>query len=255
MGPLSARQPCGDAPEVRPAADRDAAWRDLAAEIAALVRARQGADRPAVLGLATGGTMVGLYRELARLHRAERLSFGRVVTFNLDEYCGLGPDHPQRLEAWMEREFFRHVDLPPEQRHFPAVEGDLERRSDAYERAIRAAGGVDLQLLGVGRNGHIAFNEPGSKADSRTRRVHLDPSTRADAAATFGGLEHVPSAAMTVGVATIRDARALRLLAFGAAKAEALGRLLRGPIGEDRPVSLLAGHPDLVVRADAAALR
>ncbi|QDU70040.1 glucosamine-6-phosphate deaminase [Engelhardtia mirabilis] len=255
MAPPSASDAPGNEPDLRPVARPEDAFRDLAREIADLVDDRTRSGGRAVLGLATGRTMVGLYRELARLHREEGLSFGRVVTFNLDEYCGLAPDHPERMAAAMDRELFDHLDQPPEQRHFPDVgEGDLERRCDAYERAIRAAGGLDLQLLGVGRNGHVAFNEPGSSADSRTRRVHLAPATRADAAATFGGLEAVPSAALTVGIATVKEARALRVLAFGAAKAAAVARLVAGPAGDDCPVSLLRGHGDLRLWADDAAL-
>ena len=255
MAPPSASDARASEPDLRPVARPEDAWRELAGEIAGLIRERARAGGRAVLGLATGRTMQGLYRELVRLHREEGLSFGRVETFNLDEYCGLAPTHPERMAAAMDRALFDHVDLPPEQRHFPDVgEGDLERRCDDYERAIRAAGGLDLQLLGIGRNGHVAFNEPGSSADSRTRRVHLDEATRADAAGTFGGLDDVPGAAVTVGIATVHEARALRVLAFGAAKAEALGRLLRGPAGSDRPVSFLRGHADLRVWADDPAL-
>lgn len=255
MTPPSASEPGPASTELRTVGSPAEAQAALAGEIASLIRAAGSAGPPVVLGLATGRTMVGLYRELVRLHRDEGLSFGRVVTFNLDEYCGLPGDHPERMAAFMEREFFARVDLPPEQRHFPAVEGpDLERRCDDYERAIRAAGGLDLQLVGVGRNGHVAFNEPGSRGDSRTRRVHLDRATREDAATTFGGLDAVPSAAVTMGVATVMAARAIRLLAFGAAKREALARLLEGPTGADRPVSFLRGHADLRIWADAAAL-
>jgi glucosamine-6-phosphate deaminase len=239
--------------------DRSEAVRALSDEIEQLVRAsRACSDRPPVLGLATGATMEPLYAELARRHREGGLSFGRVRAFALDEYCGLPPEHPHRMRRELDRTLLSGIDLPPEQVGLPDVDGgpsggSLEDRCMAYERAMRAAGGVDLQLLGVGVNGHVAFNEPGTAPDSVTRRVHLAAATREAAAARFGDLQRVPTSAITQGLATIGKARRLRLLAFGPAKAPAIAALARGVADRAWPVTLLLGHPDLEVWADAEA--
>jgi glucosamine-6-phosphate deaminase len=234
--------------------ERADAQREVAAEIAALVRARPAA----VLGLATGGTMVGVYAELVRLHRARELDFARVTTFNLDEYVGLPAGDPRSFSAFMQEHLFAHVNLAPERTHLPDVRppgGDIAAACVRYEAAIRAAGGIDLQLLGLGRNAHVAFNEPGAPADSRTRVVELAASTRQAAAEHCGGLERTPRSALTLGIATIREARRLRVLAFGAVKADAARAALQGPVGPDVPGSLLRGHADLRVWLDPAAAR
>jgi glucosamine-6-phosphate deaminase len=246
-------------PDVR-ILDAASAAREVAREIAELVRAKSARGERAVLGLATGKTPVGVYRELVRLHREEGLSFARVTTFNLDEFVGLGPHDPRSFRAWMQRELFAHVDLDPAQTHVPeGVAGasgaaTLDAECERYRAAIRAAGGVDFQLLGLGRNGHIAFNEPGSARDSRMRVVALAPTTRADLAGTFGALERVPSQGVTLGVADVLAARTIRLLAFGAAKREILARALSGPISPDVPASFLREHGATrwIVDADAA---
>jgi glucosamine-6-phosphate deaminase len=224
----------------------------LAAEIAELVEAKP----EAVLGLATGGSMVGVYRCLVELHRGGGLDLSRVTTFNLDEYLGLSAGDPRSFRAYMEQHLFRHVNLDPARIHVPEpnlARADMTGYCAGWERAIEQAGGLDLQLLGLGRNGHIAFNEPGSDRDSRTRRVDLAPRTREDAADTFGGLERVPRAAITAGVATIASATRLRVLAFGAHKAQALAAVLAGPVGPQVPGSFLRGHPDLRFWVDEAA--
>ena len=184
----------------------DEAVRLVAASIARLIRQRQQEGRNAVLGLATGSTPVKLYRELIRLHRKEGLSFRNVVTFNLDEYYGLPPHHPESYRRFMEVQLFNHVDLPSENIHVP--DGMISRSEvfgycQEYERAILDAGGIDLQILGIGRTGHIGFNEPGSGIDSRTRLVALDRLTRRDAARDFRGEANVPGYAITMGVGTI----------------------------------------------------
>ncbi|MEO0649870.1 MAG: glucosamine-6-phosphate deaminase [Planctomycetota bacterium] len=240
--------------ELRRASPKEAAGQ-LADELEVGLRAAREEGRPFVLGLATGQTMRPVWDELACRQARGSLSLGRVRAFALDEYCGLPAGHPESMRAELERGLLARVDLPPEQLQLPDVHGSasLEERCEAYERALRVAGGVDLQLLGVGANGHVAFNEPGSAPDSRTRRVHLAPETRAAAAARFGGPEAVPSAALTMGIATIREARALRIFAFGAAKAAAVRRAAAGGPERDWPVTLLAGHSDLRLFADDAA--
>lgn len=236
---------------------RAEAERELATEIAELVRARPDA----VLGLATGNTPTGLYRELARMHREERLDLARVRTFNLDEYCGLGPDHPRSFRRWMREHLFDSAGLAAANTGFPDVADRsggprAEERGDPcaeYERAIEDAGGIDLLVLGIGRNGHVAFNEPGSTRASRTRRVELHPWTRADAAAAFGGLERVPTHAITMGIATILEARRLRVLAFGPEKRALVARTLAARADPDWPASQLHGHADLRLLVDRAA--
>ncbi|MBL8861888.1 MAG: glucosamine-6-phosphate deaminase [Planctomycetes bacterium] len=231
--------------------DRAELARALADEIEALVR------RPTatVLGLATGSTPLDAYRELARRRREAGLSFARTTTFNLDEFVGLPAAHAQSFRRWTREHLFQHADFA--RTCFPDVEAaDLEAAARAFEDAIRAAGGIDLQILGLGRNGHVAFNEPGSARDSRTRAVELHPWTREDAARDFGGLEHVPLRAVTMGVATILEARRLRVLALGSRKAAIVRETLRASEGPDVPSTFLRAHPDvrLLLDGEAAAL-
>lgn len=232
------------------------ACRLLAAEIADLIRTNTTADRSTVLGLATGSTPVGLYRELVRLHREECLSFARVITFNLDEYHGLPRSHPESYWRFMHDQLFDHIDIPADQIHVP--EGMVERQDvydycQAYEEKIRKAGGIDLQILGIGRTGHIGFNEPGSGSDSRTRLITLDSVTRRDAARDFLGEDHVPRYAITMGVGTILDARKIALLAWGESKAEIVARAVEGPVRPELPASFLQGHPGCRFLIDRAA--
>lgn len=232
-------------PHVSVFADPDEASRQLALDTAALIRERHDADRFAVLGLATGNTPKRYYRELIRLHREQGLSFRKVVTFNLDEYRGLSPDHPESYHAFMRRELFDHIDLPDAQIHLPLGRtDDVAAHCADYERAIDEAGGLDFQLLGIGRTGHIGFNEPGSPRDSRTREVELDALTRQDAAEAFGGLEHVPTHAITMGCGTILAARQIALLAFGRAKADIVRQALEDPVTDQISASFLREHPD-----------
>ena len=191
-------------------ADHAAIARLVAERIATLVRQRAREGSRAVLGLATGSTPIGVYRELIRLHQQEGLSFRHVVTFNLDEYWPMPPERIHSYHRFMWENLFRHVDIAPEHVHLlsgTTPREEIEEACAAYEAAIRAAGGIDLQLLGIGKTGHIGFNEPGSGATSRTRLVHLDNVTRRDAAADFFGEEFVPREALTMGVATILEAR------------------------------------------------
>lgn len=223
--------------------DSRAATRRLAEEFAEVIAAANAAGRPAVLGLATGSTPIPFYEELIRLHREGSLSFRQVVTFNLDEYLGLAPDHPESYRAFMQRVLFDHIDIPAENTHLPSGRpDDIEAHCRAYEQAIRDAGGIDFQILGIGRTGHIGFNEPGSPRDSRTRRIELDPITRQDAAPAFGGLEQVPTHAITMGCGTILAARRIALMAFGEKKAAIVREALEGPVTPQVSASFLQEH-------------
>ena len=210
-----------------------------------------------VLGLATGGTPLGCYRELIRMHREEGLSFSRVTTFNLDEYVGLPPSHPQSYHYYMFHNLFDHVDVRRENVHIPdGMAEDLDEECRRYEEAIKEAGGIDLQLLGIGRNGHIGFNEPGSPFDSRTRVVKLSEQTRKDNARFFNSIDEVPTHAITMGIGTIMEARRIILIASGEAKAEAIAKAVKGPKTVDVPASALQDHPDclFIIDKEAASL-
>jgi glucosamine-6-phosphate deaminase len=233
--------------------DKQSAAQALARETADLIGLRSESGKPTVLGLATGSTPLPLYAELIRLHREERLSFRTVITFNLDEYEGLGPAHPQSYRRFMEEHLFRHLDIPSGNIRFPdGLAKDPAQECAAYEAAIRAAGGIDLQILGIGRTGHIGFNEPPSAVESRTRRVRLDEVTRRDNAVFFDEPTAVPHHALTMGVATILEARRVELLAFGAAKADIVARAVRETPSADCPATWLQRHPACTFHLDAA---
>jgi glucosamine-6-phosphate deaminase len=237
--------------EVAPAAQ---AARAVAAEIAELVRDRARGAPAAVLGLATGRTPLELYAELARMHREQGLELGRVLGFGLDEYLGLPPDHPQTFGRYLLERVIAPCGMDPGRvRLLPSdpAPARIEAHCRDYERAIAEAGGIDLVILGIGRNGHIGFNEPGSKRESRTRSVRLAAETREDAARAFGGLERVPERALAVGVATILEARRIRVLGFGERKRPALRRMLEDPIGPALPATFLREHADVRLYTDA----
>ena len=234
--------------------DKRTAAQAIAREMAELIVLRSKSGKPTVLGLATGSTPLPLYAELIRLRREEGLSFRSVITFNLDEYEGLGPEHPQSYRRFMEENFFAHVDVPKESIHIPdGLARDAARACADYEASIRAAGGIDLQILGIGRTGHIGFNEPPSPADSRTRRVHLDELTRRDNSVFFGDLAQVPHGALTMGVATILEARRVELIAFGEGKAEIVRRAVRETPSAACPATWLQRHPRCTFHLDAPA--
>ena len=218
-------------------------------EEASLIAARHVArlvrEKPtATLGLATGATPLTLYRELVRMHREEGLDFGGVTTFNLDEYLGLPPGHPASYHAFMREHFFAHVNVDPARIHIPdGLASDVPAYCQRYEDAMRAAGGIDLQVLGIGTDGHIGFNEPSSSLASRTRIKTLTPRTRLDNVASFGSPENVPFHVITMGVGTIMDAREVVLLAFGAKKASAIAAAVEGPVTAMSPASILQMHP------------
>ncbi len=224
------------------AADAAAA---LAREVRALIEAKNAAGKPAVLGMATGSTPVPFYRELIRLHTEEGLSFKNVITFNLDEYFGLIRDHRESYFRFMQEQLFKHIDIPAENIHLPDGTIALDAVFDhcaAYERAIADVGGIDLQILGIGRTGHIGFNEPGSPKDSPTRLVPLDRITRQDAAADFLGEENVPRFAITMGVGTILRAKKIVLMAWGENKSEIVARAVEGEENEAVSASFLQSH-------------
>ncbi|HEV3387074.1 MAG TPA: glucosamine-6-phosphate deaminase [Gemmata sp.] len=233
-----------------------AAAKYVARELDKLIRARNAAGKPTVLGLATGSTPVGLYRELIRLHKEEGLDFSRVVTFNLDEYYPMPKEDPHSYFRWMHETFFNHINIQWNNIHIP--DGTLTQdEADAfcaeYEKKIKAVGGIDVQILGIGRTGHIGFNEPGSPHNSRTRMVTLDSITRRDAASSFFGEENVPNQALTMGVASILDARRIFLMAFGEHKAPIVYKAVEHPPTEAISASFLQEHPDATVVLDEAA--
>ncbi len=208
----------------------------------------------AVLGLATGSTPLGLYRELIRLHREEGLDFSQVTTFNLDEYLGLGPGHPASYHYFMWENLFRHVNIRPDKVHLPdGLAKDVPASCEAYEATIRQAGGIDLQVLGIGSDGHIGFNEPISSFASRTRIKTLTERTRSDNAPYFESAQEVPHHVITMGIGTILEAREVVLLGFGAHKANALAEAIEGPVSPLVPASALHFHPKARVILDEAA--
>ena len=228
----------------------------VAQRIAEVIRANAATGDPTVLGLATGSTPIGIYRELIRLHRDEGLDFGHVVTFNLDEYYPMAKDSVHSYHRYMWENLFEHINIKPENVHLPR--GDVPREQvephvREYEQAIRDAGGIDFQILGVGQTGHIGFNEPGSGIESRTRLIALDSITRRSAAADFYGEENVPTEAITMGVATILEAREIALIATGEHKARIVKRAVEGEPDPDVAATYLQKHPHAVIYLDPAA--
>ena len=237
-------------------ADADSACVELAQQVRELIEARNAEGHPAVLGLATGSTPTRLYRQLIRMHQEEGLSFRNVITFNLDEYHGLGREHPESYNRFMREQLFDHIDIPEENTNLP--DGLVDRQDvfqycRDYEQAIEDAGGLDLQILGIGRTGHIGFNEPGSGRDSLTRLVNLDYLTRRDAARDFLGEDNVPRYAITMGVGTILRARKVVLMAWGEGKAEVIARAVEKPPVETLPASFLQGHDNVHFVVDESA--
>jgi len=207
-----------------------------------------------ILGLATGGTPVGCYRELIRMCKEKGLDFSRVTTFNLDEYLGLPPTHPQSYRYFMNENLFNHVNIKAKNTHvLDGLTKDPQRTCQEYEKAIKAAGGIELQLLGIGANGHIAFNEPGSPFDSRTGVVKFSKQTIKDNARFFESIDEVPRQALSMGIGTIMEAKKTLLLATGARKADAVVKSAKGPITTDVPASILQKHPHCTFIVDEAA--
>jgi glucosamine-6-phosphate deaminase len=211
-------------------------------------------EKPAaVLGLATGETPLALYREVIALHQEEGLDFSNVTTFNLDEYLGLDPGHPASYHFFMQEHLFRHINVPSSRVHIPdGLAKNVPAFCEGYEKAIRDAGGIDLQVLGIGTDGHIGFNEPGSSLASRTRIKTLTSRTREDNARFFQNIEEVPHHVITMGVGTIMDARHIVLLAFGERKAASVAAAVEGPITAMVPASILQMHPRVTFLMDEA---
>lgn len=208
----------------------------------------------AVLGLATGSTPLGLYRELVRLHREEGLDFSYVTTFNLDEYVGLGREHPQSYHNFMHENLFKHINIPPQNVHIPSGSTDnYEAFCAWYESRIVECGGIDLQILGIGSDGHIAFNEPTSSLGSRTRIKTLAKQTIDDNARFFDTSDDVPIYAITMGVGTILDARRILMLASGDNKSDAIVKAIEGPVTSMITASALQLHQDVTCLLDKAA--
>jgi len=225
---------------------------EVSIEAASLFR-RQLREKPAsVLGLATGSTPVGLYRRLVAMARAGEVDFSRATTFNLDEYVGLPGTHPQSYAVYMQEHFFKHIEVA--RWHIPdGMAADVSRHCAEYEAAIREAGGIDLQLLGLGSDGHIGFNEPGSSLGSRTRLKTLTAQTVADNAAHFASPAEVPRHVVTMGVGTILGARHCLVLALGKGKADAVAAMVEGPVTAMVPASALQMHPVCTLIVDEAA--
>jgi glucosamine-6-phosphate deaminase len=228
----------------------------LARRIADVIRTANGEGRPAILGLATGSTPIGIYRELIRMHRQEGLDFSNVVSFNLDEYYPMAPDSIHSYHRYMWENLFEHINIPRENVNIPPGNIPREQVEEAchrYEADIRALGGIDFQLLGIGKTGHIGFNEPGSGVESRTRLIALDTVTRRDAAADFFGEDNVPTEAITMGVASILEAKEVALVATGEHKAAILRRAVEGEPDPDVAATYLQTHPNATFYIDPAA--
>jgi glucosamine-6-phosphate deaminase len=229
--------------------------REASIALARRVAAELAATPTIVVGLPTGRTPIHLYRELVRLHARAGADFSRATTFNLDEFLGVAPSHPGSYRSYMETHLFSHVNLAPERIHFlNGATTDPDGECERYEAAIEAAGGIDLQILGLGTNGHIGFNEPARALEPRTHRVVLKSSTRRSNAPLFGDdPEAVPREALSMGMATIMRARALVLLATWKSKASCIAKIVGGPITTRLPASCLQLHPRAELLLDEAA--
>ncbi len=237
-------------------ADSEKASKAVALEIAALIRQKAKENKPAVLGLATGSSPKKVYQELIRMHKEEGLSFRNVVTFNLDEYHPMEPDSVQSYVRFMKEQLFDQIDIPVTNYHLPDGTLPIEKIPEFckdYEDKIEKLGGLDFHLLGIGRNGHIGFNEPGSLINSKTRLMTLDINTKIDAAVDFGGLAKVPKKAITLGIDKIMQAKRIVLLAWGEHKAESVAKAVEGQVTSDIPASYLQQHTNATFILDETA--
>ena len=226
-------------------------------EVCSLLKHRNSNGFGAVLGLATGGTPLGLYRELIARNSLGEISFANVETFNLDEYIGVPPDSPSSYHYYMRENLFKHIDIDIASTHVPVTwEVDLQQSAAQFEQQIEQAGGIDLQILGIGVDAHIGFNEIGSSLGSRTRVKTLTQRTRQDNARYFGSIDEVPQTALTMGIQTILEGQSILLLATGTSKAKAIRDTVEGPITASVPASVLQLHPyvTIAIDRDAASL-
>jgi glucosamine-6-phosphate deaminase len=236
--------------------NHEAIARLVANRIGTLVQERNAAGEPTVLGLATGSTPIGVYRELIRMHREDGLSFANVITFNLDEYYPMPKESIHSYHRFMWENLFSQIDIDPENVHIPPGDlprAEIEEAARRYESEIQRAGGIDFQILGIGKTGHIGFNEPGSGSESRTRLVTLDAITRKDAAADFFGEDYVPREAVTMGIATILGAREIAIIATGEHKAGIVQRAVEGVIDIEVAATFLQQHPNTTFYLDESA--
>lgn len=231
-------------------------YEELSQKAAEILLSEIKGNAKAVLGLATGSTPLGLYKLLIKDHQINRTSYKDIQTVNLDEYIELPPDHPQSYRYFMNHQLFNHIDIPTDQTHIPNGNAKiLKEECLRYESLIKAVGGIDVQILGIGNNGHIGFNEPGTFFNSRTHIVQLEESTRQANSRFFGSLDEVPKQAITMGIETILESRKIILLASGKSKMDAIKRLLTDEPNEDFPASALKFHSNVYVIADEEALQ
>lgn len=230
-------------------------YEELSQKAASLVLSRMEANERLNLGLATGSTPTGVYKKLIQDHEQNKTSYKNINTFNLDEYIGIPKKDPQSYHYFMCENLFEHIDIPLEQTHIPdGTASDLTEECGRYEQFIQEHGGIDLQILGIGQNGHIGFNEPGTSFESRTHIINLAESTRKANSRFFESLDDVPTRAITMGIASIMESKEILLLVSGISKAEALERLLHGEVNEDFPASILRNHQNVTIFADKEAL-
>ena len=234
---------------------RTANYEELSKQAAKMMITRIKSNPNIILGLATGSTPIGTYQLLIDDHLKNGTSYENITTVNLDEYAGLNPADPNSYHFFMQDKLFKHINIPASHTHLP--EGTAENLLEEcrqYEELIKKKGGIDLQLLGIGGNGHIGFNEPGTSFDSRTHVVILDEQTRQANARFFRSIEEVPTHALTMGIATIMESKEVLLLASGKSKAEAVKQLIHGDITEELPASILKNHKSFTLIADEEAL-
>ena len=232
------------------------ASRIVAQEIAQLIKSKAAKNQSCILGLATGSSPIKVYEELVRLHKEEGLSFNNVVTFNLDEYYPMTKENNQSYHYFMHQHLFNHIDVKPENINIPDGTISIENLNQYcvdYEMKIKNAGGLDFQLLGIGRTGHVGFNEPGSHINSGTRIITLDHITRVDASSDFNGIDNVPKRAITMGVSTILRSKRIILMAWGQNKASIIKRTIQGEISQEVPATFLQNHDNVTFVLDQSA--
>ena len=231
-------------------------YQDMSRKAANLLSAQVIIKENAVLGLATGETVLGIYDQLIQWYEKGDIDFSSASSINLDEYVGLAPDHPNSYHRYMKQNFFSRVNINPDRCHLPdGMTDSIDAECLRYDSLIQSLGGIDMQLLGLGCNGHIGFNEPGEAFEKKTHCVTLSESTRKANSRYFSSLEEVPQQAITMGIKSIMQAKRIVLCASGESKAEILEKVLFGPVTPAVPGSILQMHPQLTVVADAAARR